>query len=96
MNDLALVLEAQGRHAEAERLFREALAIGAATVGTAHPDYATGLNNLGLNLAYQEKYSEALDLLTEALAIRQATLPADHPNIAESEHSIAGVRDVME
>lgn len=76
---------------EAELLFREALAIGAATIGTAHPDYATDLNNLGVNSYYQEKYAEARDYYEQTLSIRKASLPADHPNIAQSERSLAAV-----
>lgn len=48
LNNLAGVVQAQGRFAEAEGLFREALEIDLKTLGKGHPDYAIDLNNLAL------------------------------------------------
>ena len=47
-------MKGQGRYSEAEALYREAIEIGAATIGTAHPNYASRLGNLGVNMYYQE------------------------------------------
>ncbi|MFT5649551.1 MAG: tetratricopeptide (TPR) repeat protein, partial [Yoonia sp.] len=92
LNNLAGVVEDQGRYGEAEGLYRDALQITADTIGTAHPYYAKDLNNLGVNMVYhKKKFTEAHDLLKQALVIRKATLPADHPDIAGTEGSIAAI-----
>ena len=84
-------MKGQGRYSEAEALYREAIEIGAATIGTAHPNYASRLGNLGVNMYYQEKLAEACALLEQALVIRKAALPADHPGIAVNEANLAVV-----
>ena len=91
LNNLAAVVRAQGRYSEAEALFREAIEIGVATIGTAHPEYAKHLGNLGVNMYFQEKYAEARALLEQALVIRKAALPADHPDIAMNEANLVAV-----
>ena len=41
LNNLAGVVEVQGRYPEAEGLYRQALEIDRATIGEAHPAFAT-------------------------------------------------------
>src|SRR5262249_15294497 len=48
LNDLALVLEQQGRYTEAEPLFQRAVQGYESSRGSNHPDVATSLNNLAL------------------------------------------------
>ena len=67
---LGLALEAQGRHAEAERAFRGALEAW-------EGDPAPVLNNLALNLAAQGRTVEARDVLLEA----RASGPAPRPEV---------------
>jgi tetratricopeptide (TPR) repeat protein len=43
---LALVYQAQGRYAEAERLLKRSLAIDEKALGPDHPDVATAMSNL--------------------------------------------------
>ena len=93
LNNLAVVVEAQGRYAEAEGLYREALEIGAQTIGTSHPDYAIRLGNLAITLAAQENDEEARLLLNQALEIFRNTLTEDHPYITETERRIANLPD---
>ena len=52
-NDLAVSLNAQGRHAEAERAFRQALALREAALPAGHPDIAQVIGNLAFNLSAQ-------------------------------------------
>jgi hypothetical protein len=51
INNLGLLLQAQGRLDEARPLYDEALAGRRAALGDAHPDTLTSINNLGLLLA---------------------------------------------
>jgi hypothetical protein len=48
LNNLALLYEAQGRHADAEPLYKRALAIEEKALGPDHPHVAVSLNNLAV------------------------------------------------
>ena len=91
LNNLALVLRAQGRLSEAEPLAREALEMRRRALPAGHPDIATSLNNLAVLLEAQGKVNEAEPLAREALEIRRRALPAGHPDIAQSLNSLAVV-----
>ena len=45
-----MLLDEQGRYAEAEKTYREALAIQRKVLGQEHPDIVTTLTNLGNTL----------------------------------------------
>ena len=71
-NNLAANLQAQGKYADAEPLFRTALEIRRRVLGEGHPDTAPGYNNLAANLHAQGKHAEAEPLFRTALEIRPA------------------------
>ena len=48
LNDLAVILKAQGEFAQAIEAYTDALGVYAATVGEEHPSFATAQHNLGL------------------------------------------------
>jgi tetratricopeptide (TPR) repeat protein len=79
----------QQRYAEAERLYRRALAIEERTFGENHPDVATLTNNLGNLYLYQKKYAHAEPLLLRAFSIREKLLGPDHPAVANVLHNLA-------
>ena len=58
-NALARNLNAQGRYAKAEPLFRKGLEINERVLGPDHPDTATSYNNVAANLYGQSKPTEA-------------------------------------
>jgi CHAT domain-containing protein/tetratricopeptide (TPR) repeat protein len=87
---VAFSLDAQRKYAEAEPLYRKALAIKRNVLGEDHPDTATGYNNLALNQKAQGKYAEAEPLYRKALAIRRNVLGEDHPETATSYNNLAG------
>jgi tetratricopeptide (TPR) repeat protein len=62
--------ESQGRYAEAEPLYKEALAIKAKVLGKEHPSYATSCNNLAELYESQGRYAEAELLRKEAQKVR--------------------------
>ena len=74
LNQRALKLKEQGRYAEAEPLFKRALAIYEKSRGPDHPFVATSLNNLADLYWTQGRYAEAEPLLKRALAIYEKTL----------------------
>ncbi len=79
----------RGRYAEAEPLFKRALAIREQQLGIDHPDTAASLNNLALLYRAQGKYAEAEPLFKRALAIREQQLGIDHPDTAASLNNLA-------
>jgi CHAT domain-containing protein/tetratricopeptide (TPR) repeat protein len=86
---MALALDSQGKHAEAEAMLRKALAIKIAALGEAHPHTAASYDNLANALRSQGKHAEAEAMHRKALAIRIAALGEAHPNTAASYNNLA-------
>ena len=82
LNNLAQLLQATNRLAEAEPLMRRALAIDEASFGPDHPNVASDLNNLAQLLQATNRLREAEPLMRRALAIDEASFGAEHPNVA--------------
>ena len=79
LNNLAQLLKATNRLAEAEPLMRRALAIDEQSYGPDHPDVATDLNNLAQLLQDTNRLAEAEPLMRRALAIDEQSFGPDHP-----------------
>src|SRR5262249_6868278 len=88
-------LKYQGRYAEAEPLFRTALAIYLKALGEGHPDTAASYNTLALDLYYQRRYAEAEPLHRRGLAIRLKALGEGHPDTARSYNNLADTLDAQ-
>ena len=73
---------------EAERLYREALALRRERLGPDHLDVALSLGNLAWVRQWQGQYDEAETLHREALAIRRKQLGDEHPDVARSLTSL--------
>ena len=71
INDLAVVLTALGRHADAERAFRESFDRHVALFGESHWRVRNVARNIGLVVALQQRYQEALPWMDRAVAIRR-------------------------
>jgi tetratricopeptide (TPR) repeat protein len=91
LNKLAVVYRAQGKYADAEELYKRALAIREKALGASHPNVAQTLNNLANLYDDQGKYADAESLHKRALAIREKALGARHPDVAESLNNLASV-----
>ena len=68
-SNLAGLLQATNRLAEAEPLMRRALAIFEKSFGPDHPDVATDLNNLAALLHATNRHAEAERLMRRHLAV---------------------------
>ena len=79
LNNLAALLQATNRLAEAEPLMRRALHIDELSFGSDHPRVATDLNNLGQLLKATNRLGEAEPLMRRALADRRALLRKRSP-----------------
>ena len=89
MNNLAGLLVEQGRHAEAEPLYREALRARRESLPREHEDTLGSLNNLSNLLKLQGKRAEAEPLMAEALAGKRKTLGDAHPGTLRSLSNLA-------
>ncbi|MGY4233430.1 tetratricopeptide (TPR) repeat protein [Bradyrhizobium sp. USDA 4449] len=72
----------QGRFADAEPLFKRALAIGEKVLSREHPDVGQSLNNLATLYVKQERFAEAEPLFQRAIAIFQQVGGPEHPAVA--------------
>jgi len=87
--NLAILRRQQGSLAEAERLYRRALAIREQEQGPTHPDVAVILNNLAALQVAEGHYEDAQPLLERALSIRQGALGNGDVLTAESLNNLA-------
>jgi tetratricopeptide (TPR) repeat protein len=88
LNNLAMLLQAQGDLARALPLFKDALAI----LGPEHPDRPKSLNNLALLLQDQGDLAGALPLYEDALAIQKKVLGPEHPHTLSTLNNLATLR----
>jgi class 3 adenylate cyclase/tetratricopeptide (TPR) repeat protein len=69
-------------YAQAEPLYRRALAMSEASLGPQDPNVAASLNNLAELLRVMNQYGEAEPLYRRALVIIEARFGSDHPHVA--------------
>lgn len=89
LNNLAGILDAAARSAEAERLYRRSLQIRTEAFGEDHPDTALSLNNLGHHLWRQGRYEEAEAGFRRALEIWRESFGPRHGQVAVALNNLA-------
>jgi len=87
----ARCLQNVGDYAEAEPLYRRALAGYERVMGPEHPDTLTSVNNLAMLLYSTGAYGEAEPLFRRALAAREWVLGPEHPYTLTSAQDLADV-----
>ncbi|MGV3458487.1 tetratricopeptide repeat protein [Sphingomonas sp.] len=93
---LANVLAALGRHAEAEAAYREVVAQGERTWGPDNVNFANSLVALALSLARQLRpgtLGEMRSLIARGWSIQRAALGPEHPDTIESSIYLAQMSD---
>ena len=75
--------------AEAEPLYKRALAIKEKDLGPEHPLVAASLNNLAKLFKAQGRHAEAEPLHMRALTIREKVLGPEHPSVATNLNNLA-------
>ena len=88
LNNLAGLLRVTNRRADAEPLYRWALAIDEKSFGPDHPNVARDLNNLALLLTETDRHAEAEPLYRRALAINEKSFGPDHPDVATVRNNL--------
>ncbi len=91
LNSLAGFYQARGEYAEAEPLYKRALAIVERALGPEHPNVATALSDLAGLYYARGKYAKAGRLVWRALAIYEKTLGPEHPNVATGLENYAAL-----
>ena len=89
LSNLAQLLQATNRLAEAEPLMRRALAIDETSYGAEHPNVGIRLNNLAQLLQDTNRLAEAEPLTRRALAIDETSYGAEHPSVAIRLNNLA-------
>jgi tetratricopeptide (TPR) repeat protein len=89
LNNLAQLLKATNRLAEAEPLIRRALKIVEQSFGENHPDVARDLNNLAQLLKATNRLAEAEPLMRRALKINEKSFGENHPKVARDLNNLA-------
>ena len=91
MNDLASLYQDQGKHVDAEPLYKEVLAGHQKALGLEHPNTLTSMNNLAFLYQDQGKYADAEPLYKEALVGCQKALGLEHPDTLTSMNNLASL-----
>jgi serine/threonine-protein kinase len=89
LNTLGVLLQQQGRYAEARDLHERNLRLREKTLGSRHLHVAGTLNNLAVLLAVDGRLEEALALHQRALSIREEQLGAEHPEVVRTLTNMA-------
>ena len=93
MSDLGIVFKHAGRFGEAERVYRQALAIAVRHRGPGHPDVAAIYHNLGGLEHARGNYATAEPLARAGIEIRERTVAADDPDLAAGKAALAAILD---
>lgn len=91
LNTLAACYREQGRSAEAERLYQEALDLRRTHLGTAHPDVADSLIGLAMLYARWNRAAEAESFFRQGLQLQEQTLGVNHPRLIATLTSFAAL-----
>ncbi len=91
MNNLASVLNLQGRREEARRLHEETLSAQRKVLGEDHVDTLKSMNNLAGILRQQGKWEQAQRLYEQVLSARRKVLGDDHPDTLSAMSNLASV-----
>jgi serine/threonine-protein kinase len=73
-----------GRYAEAEAMYREALALDEQIFGVGDERTVVSLNNVGICLSRQSRFKEAAEIIERVISIRRARHQVDDPEVAFS------------
>jgi tetratricopeptide (TPR) repeat protein len=86
---IAVLHQAKGDSATAERFYRQALETIEKAMGPDHPSVASLLTNIANIYARKGDYSKAEPLYQRALAIRESVLGSDHADVGSAVSNLA-------
>lgn len=83
----------QKKYADAEPVYRHALALREKTLGVDHADTAVSVTDLALTLKELKRYDDAEPLYRRAIAMREKVFGAEHWDVARSWFRLARMVD---
>jgi tetratricopeptide (TPR) repeat protein len=96
LNDLANLYTEQGKYAEAEPLYQQALRILEQQLGLENPDAAETIHSFARYWEVQNNKREASVWYTRALAVREQALGAHHPKTSETRTRLIALLHSMD
>ncbi|ORY56847.1 uncharacterized protein BCR38DRAFT_490295 [Pseudomassariella vexata] len=93
INNLANILDSQGKYEEAERKYRQTLELREKVLGREHPGTLDSINNLANVLDSQGKYKESEKTHRQTPELREKVLGREHPDTLKSMNNLANVLD---
>ena len=88
-HNMANSFSQQAKHAEAEEMLREVLAVRKQVLGAEHPDTLAAAGNLAISVSGQGKQAEAEEMEREVLPVLKQVLGAEHPDTLAAAHNLA-------
>ncbi len=89
LNNLGYAYDLMGEYENAEKIYRESLALNKKIYGEENIAVARNLNNLAAVLLSKGDTVEAVQMLDQSLAIRRQILGDEHPDVALAIHNLA-------
>jgi Tetratricopeptide repeat len=89
---LAAILDARGRHRDAQQTLRHVLSVLESALGPDHFEVAATLDRLAASVQHTGDYARAASLHERSLAIKRRILGPDHVDVAETSARLAACR----
>jgi tetratricopeptide (TPR) repeat protein len=92
LNDMGTLLWQRGDSAEAEKFYRESLAMNRRLLGEKHPEIANGLENVAMTMSDRGDLEGAEALYWQSILMRRELLGPDHPDVGRTLANLASLQ----
>ena len=92
LNDMGVLLYRNGDLDNAEKFYRESLAMNRRLLGDKHPEIANGLENVAMTEQDKGNLAGAETLYRQSLDMRRDLLGADHPDVGRTLLNLASLQ----
>ena len=92
LNDMGVLLYRHGDLDEAEKFYRESLAMNRKLLGDKHPEIANGLENVAMCMQDKDDLAGAEDMYQQSLTMRRELLGENHPEVGRTLLNLASLR----
>jgi tetratricopeptide (TPR) repeat protein len=89
VNNLASVLQDQGKNEEAEKMYQQVVKGYEKTLGEDHPKTISAINNLAIMLRRRGRLDEAAAIMQKVLESRKRILGEEHPDTLLAMNNLA-------
>jgi tetratricopeptide (TPR) repeat protein len=92
LNDMGLLLYEKGDSNEAEKFYRESLAMNRKLLGEKHPEIANGLENVAMTVQDKGDLAGAETLYRQSLSMERELLGPEHPKVGRTLLNLASLQ----